>query len=213
MKKFILLIFVCFILSQVASAQAYEGKVEYQKKDEDAIVLDIPYPPSIVEGAIVDKLERMGHKSKESKGFQTYKAISISEISSGEMDYMIKVERKSRKDKDESVVYLVMKASESNPLSLSESNIKDNAKTFLNNLMPVVEAYNLEQEILAQEEALKKAEKKYSNLQDDLSDLEKRKKKLEDSINDNKKDQDKQRNEIDKQKDVLEKMKGKRKSI
>ena len=213
MKKFILFIVVCFLVGQVASSQAYEGKVEYQKKDEDALLIEIPYPPSIVEGAIVEKMERMGHKGKESKGFRAFKAISIGEISSDAMDYMIKVERKSRRDKDESVVYLVMKSSESNPISMSESNIKENAKSFLNKLTPVVEAYNLEQEILVQEEAVKKAEKRYNSLQDDLTDLEKRKKKLEDSIEDNKKDQDKQKNEIEKQKDVLEKMKGKRKSV
>ena len=213
MKKFILFIVVYFLFGQVASSQAYDGKVEYQKKDEDALLIEIPYPPSIVEGAIVEKMERMGHKGKESKGFRTYKAISIGEISSDAMDYMIKVERKSRRDKDESVVYLVMKSSESNPISMSESNIKENAKSFLNKLTPVVEAYNLEQEILVQEEAVKKAEKRYNSLQDDLTDLEKRKKKLEDSIEDNKKDQDKQKNEIEKQKDVLEKMKGKRKSV
>ena len=129
------------------------------------------------------------------------------------MDYIIKVERKSRRDKDESVVYLVMKSSESNLISLADSDIKDKAKSFLNNLSPVIEAFSLEQEIIAQEEAVKKAEKKYNSLHDDLQDLEKRKKKLEDSIEDNKKDQDKQRNEIEKQKDVLEKMKGKRKSV
>ena len=213
MKKFILLITICFLLGEIASAQAYEGKVEYLKKDEDAVLIEIPYPPSIVEGAIVEKMERLGHKGKETKGFHTYKAISIGEISADDMDYMIKVERKSRKDKDESVVYLVMKSSESNPISMSESNIKERAKSFLNNLTPLVEAYNLEQEIIGQEEAVKKAEKKYNNLQDDLQDLEKRKKKLEDSIEDNKKDQEKQKNEIEKQKDVLEKMKGKRKNV
>ena len=210
MRKLLTAITPCILFFQIAFCQAYEGKVEYQKKDEDAIIAEFPYPPSVVEDAIVDKMEKMGFKGKDSRGFRTYSNITLPEINRDPMDYMFKVDRKSRKDKDESIVYLVMKTSSSNPIA--ETNIKENAKSFLNNLGPVVEAYNLEQGILAQEEIVKKAEKKYSNLQDDQQDLEKKKRKLENDIDDNRKEQDKQRQEIEKQRQVLEALRGKRRN-
>ncbi|MDP9230507.1 MAG: hypothetical protein M3O67_07530 [Bacteroidota bacterium] len=212
MKKiYILVAAIILTAAQLASAQAYEGKVEYQKKDEDAIIIEFPYPPSVVEGAILEKMDRMGLKGKESKGFYEFKSITIGEISPDVMDYMIRVERKSRKEKDESVVYLVMKTTGSNVMSISDNNIKDKAKSFLNNLTPKVEAYNLEQEIILQEETVKKAEKKFSNLQDDQDALEKKISKLQKDLEENKSDLEKQKQEISKQKEVLEAMRGKRK--
>jgi len=210
MRKLLTAITPGILFFQIAFCQAYEGKVEYQKKDEDAIIAEYPYPPSVVEDAIVDKMAKMGYKGKDSRGFRTYSNITLSEINKDPMDYMVRVDRKSRKDKDESIVYLVMKTSGSNPIA--ETNIKENAKSFLNSLSPVIEAYNLEQGILAQEEIVKKAEKKYSNLQDDQQDLEKRKRKLENDIDDNRKDQDKQKQEIEKQRQVLEALRGKRRN-
>lgn len=212
MKRFFIILLSILCTSQFISAQAYEGKIEYDKKDEDAIIIEFPYPPSVVEGAIVDKLEKMGFKAKETRGFYNYKGITIGEISVDNMDYIVKVERKSRKDKDESIVYLVMKTTTANPLTLSDSNIKEKAKAFLVNLTPTIQAYSLEQEILAQQEVVDKAAKKLSGLQDDLQDLEKKKRKLESDIEDNKKDQEKQKQEIDKQKQVLEALKDKRKA-
>jgi hypothetical protein len=212
MRKITTIIAALMILSKGLQAQAYEGKTEYQKKDEEAIIIEFPYKPSIVEGALVEILEKMGHKARESKGFRAYKGIAITEISKDNMDYILRVERKSRKDKDESVVYLILKTTGTNPLSVSSSSIKDNAKTFLNGLAPQVEAYNLEQEIIAQEDLVQKAEKKFAKLQDDQRDMERKIKKLEEDLEENKKDQERQKDEVEKQKQVLEAMKGKRKA-
>jgi len=209
MKK-ILLLGLIIIGTKIISAQSYEGKVEYQKKDDDALIIEFPYPPSVVEAAIIDKMEKLGNKGKEVKGFRTYKAISISEISSEKLDYMIKVDRKSRKEKDESIVYLVIKTGEGD---VSDSRIRDNAKSFLNNLTPQVEAFNLERGIQDQEEILKKAEKKYKSLEDDQETIEKKIARLEKDLEENKSDQEKQRQEIEKQKEVLEAMRGKRRGF
>ena len=192
-------------------AQSYEGSVDYQRKDEKAMVIDFPYSPSIVEAAIVEKMEKLGYKKKESKGFLVYKDAIISDISSERADYMIKVERKSRKEKDESSVYLIISRADENLIARSDALLNSNLKTFLNRLVPQVQAYNLEQEILAQETLVTKAEKKLKDLKEDQEALEKKIKNLQEDLGDNAKNQQGQQKEIDNQKQVLEAMRNKRK--
>jgi hypothetical protein len=200
------------IFAMTVSAQSYEGSVEYLKKDQKAMIIEFPYSPSVVEDAIVEKMEKMGYKKKESKGFLVYKGVVINAISSEPADYMIKVERKSRKEKDESVVYLLMNKGDENIMARNDALVNSNAKTFLNNMSPEMEAFNLERQIQDQQAVVTKGEKKLKALKDDQESLEKKVKRLQDDIKDNAKDQEKQQKEIDDQKKILEAMVGKRKA-
>jgi len=110
---FSLIFSVCF--SVICSAQAYEGTVEYNKKKQDAFMIDYSYQPDAVENAIVQKLEKLGYKPKEEKGFlnkdkgfKIFKGAYITEVNDQRLDYIIKVEPKSRKNQDESVVYMII---------------------------------------------------------------------------------------------------------
>lgn len=211
MKHLLTTLAIC-LFSYFASAQSYEGTVEYQKKDEKAIIMEFPYSPSEVEDAIVARMEKMGHKKKESKGFLVYKNVVFSEISSEPADYLIKVERKSRKDKDESLVYFIVSRNNENIIARSDALVNSNAKTFMHNLSPHVESHHLEVQIREQEETVTKAEKKLKGLLEDQETMEKKIKKLQDDLKDNAKSQQDQTKEIEKLKEVLEAMKGKRKS-
>ncbi|MDP4261054.1 MAG: hypothetical protein Q8941_00870 [Bacteroidota bacterium] len=203
---------LAIIPAMVVSAQSYEGSVQYDKKDQKAMVIEFPYSPSVVEDAIVDKMEKLGYKKKESKGFLVYKNAVIREISSEPADYMIKVERKSRKEKDESVVYLLMNRGDENIMARSDAFVNSNMKSFMNKMSPDVEAFNLEREIQAQEAVVNKAEKKMKDLKEDQESMEKKLKKLQDELKDNAKSQENQQKEVDNQKQILDAMKGKRKS-
>ena len=154
MRKITLTINFIFLLALIATSQSYEGTVGYQKKDEKAIIIEFPYPASVVEDAIVDKMEKLGLKKKESKGFLVYKNAILTDISSEPADYMIKVERKSRKDRDESIVYLLISRNDENIIARSDALINSNAKTFLDRLSPDVDAFNLEVQIKDQEARL-----------------------------------------------------------
>src|SRR6266487_846917 len=213
MRKIVTAIVFTLFIAFLSSAQSYEGTVDYQKKNEKAIIIEFPYPPSVVEDAIIDKMEKLGYKKKESKGFLVYKNAILSDISAEPADYMIKVERKGRKDKDESVVYFIINRNNENIIARSDALVNSNSKTFLNGLSTHVEAYNLEVEIKDQEERVAKAEKKLKNLQDDKDDMEKKIKKLQEDLKENAKDQSDQQQEIEKQRQVLEAMKGKRKIL
>jgi hypothetical protein len=210
MRRLIITIIFIFFLFYTGKAQSYEGTVDYQKKGEKAIIIEFPYPASVVEDAIVDKFEKLGFKKKESKGFLVYKNIILPDISSEPADYMIRVDKKSRKEKDESIVYLMVSRNDQNVISANDE-INTSAKTFLNNLLPDVEAHNLDVQIKDQDAIVTKAQKKLKDLRDDKDNMERKIKKLQDDLEKNEKDQDNQQNEIDKQKQILETLKAKRK--
>jgi len=202
MKQIIIPIIFISLFASAGKAQSYEGTVDYQKKDEKAIIIEFPYPPSVVEDAIIDKLEKLGFKKKESKGFLVYKNIVLTDISVEPADYMFKVERKSRKDKDESIVYLLISRNDENIIARSDALVNSNTKTFLNNLSPDIETHNLEVQIKDQENTVEKAEKKLKNLQDDKESMEKKIKKLQGDLAENSKDQVDQQKEIEKWPDL-----------
>lgn len=207
MKRFFIGLFMAASLT--ASAQVYEGKVSYQKSEQPALIMEYNYPPDLVESTIKQKLDKLGLKSKSSKGFLVYSNAIINDISSSPLDYAFKVERKSRKEKNVSLVYLVI--SGANALSADNSSANSNGKYFLGNLTPDIESSSLEVDIKTQEETLTKAEKKYKTLQDDKSDMEKKMRKLQDDIKSNEKDQENQVKELEKQRGILETLKGRRK--
>jgi hypothetical protein len=217
MRKAILFLLATFILSFAALSQAYEGKIDYDKKKQEAFVIDYSYPPEAVENALIKKMEQLGYKGKEEKGlfnkdkgFRVYKSAYVNDITAGSMDYAFKVE--SKKKGSESVVYMVILGKDgSNAKSVFEASAVDKAKSFLNHLEPLVEEANLELQIKDQEELLAKAQKKLKDLKDDKESMQKKIKKLEDDIKDNEKAQANQEKEIDSQTKSLEALKAKRK--
>ena len=121
MKKnvFTLLLLIGFVT--MASAQAYEGTIQYDKKKQRAVMIEFGYTPEAVENAFVQKMAKMGFKPKEEKGilnkdkgFLVFKNAYITDITSERIDYIIKVERKSRKEKDEAVLYVIMNKGDMN---------------------------------------------------------------------------------------------------
>jgi|SRR4030095_12411498 len=208
---------LAFSQTQVSSAQM--GQVEYQKKDRQAIIFYSQYPPQIVEEAIKDRMERAGNKGSESKAFLSkssfleYKNAAIPEYNIRGVDLVFKVEPRSRKEKDESVIYLiVLKGVDNFATSQSDPELFESSKNFLVSNHSNIEAHNLELEIGKQDEAVKKAEKKLSILQEDGVDLEKKIKELQAKLEQNKIEIEKQNGEVEKQKGSLVGMKGKRKS-
>lgn len=214
MKKILPTLVLGFLLNSASAQEIVEGKTEYQKKEQAALIVELPYPPGVVEDAIKDHLNKRGHKANSSKGYYLFKGTKLDSLSGMDHDLYFKVERKSRKEKDASVVYLFVTKPNENPAERlpAESSGLSSARSFLTSLMPAVDARSLEVDISGQENEVKKAEKKYERLADEANDMQKRLKKLQDNIEENRKEQEKQKLEIEKQKGVLEAMRGKRKS-
>jgi hypothetical protein len=211
MKKTGLVPAFLLMVFSFASGQAYDASIQYDKKKQQAIAIDYDFKPEAVENAIVQKLGRMGYKAKEEKGilnrdkgYLVYKNIFITEISSERMDYLVKVERKSRKEKDEAILYLVMLKDDKNALATMDAAEVNLAKSFLNSLLPEVEAADLELQIQAQAEVVAKAEIKLRDLKDEQTNLERK-------LQQNKTDQENTQKDIEAQKRQLGILEGKRK--
>jgi hypothetical protein len=123
-----------------------------------------------------------------------------------------KTERKSRKEKENSIVTLMVSPGLEKFIGdTTNAAVIEEAKLFLSNLMPSIQAADLELQINDQDEASKKAERKYNNLVEDGVDLVKKKEKLEKDIAENIKKQADQKADMEMQKQILTTLKGKRK--
>jgi len=211
MRKLIL--FTIFLsISFLLKAQAHEGSIEYNKGKQACIVMEYNYPAEAVENAMRAKLLKLGYGGKEEKGmfnkdkgFRVYKETTVGEISPNKYDYAINIERKSHKEADETVVSLVIFKGNANALSQLSREELDKVKSFLNNLLPEVEASHLEILIGVQILTVEKANKRLKTLQDDH-------KKLQEEIEKNVKEQELQKKEIENQNKSLDALKGRRKT-
>jgi len=205
-----LLLLLLLVTSILGFTQAYESQITYDKKKQKAMTIDYAYSQEAVENAIVKKIQDLGHQGKEEKGlfnkdkgFIVFKDAVIPEISDERMDYIIKVERKSRRDKDETTLYVVMNKNGEDAVPTLTAHSIGMAKLFLNNLLPEIEEANLELQIKDHESTVTKSEKKFKDLQDEKADLEKKLKK-------NTEDIENQQKQIESQRQQLDLMRGKR---
>jgi hypothetical protein len=211
MKKIFLLAII--VLAAASSfAQARLATADYNKNMQPALEIEIPFPEKTVMKTIVDNIEKRGYKGKDNKGFTVFKGVMIPEIGPVAYDLYFKTDRKSRKEKDITILTMMISSGFERFIGdTTDSKVIENAKTFLNNQTPAVIAYDLELQVKDQEEATVKADKKYNGLVEDGQDLVKKKEKLEKEIAENTQKQAEQKAEAEKQRQILETLKGKRK--
>ncbi len=215
MKKFsILFFFLVMARMAYAQPQATEGTAEYQKTQQPAAIIELPYAEKVVEKAIDDYMQKKGSKGSDSKGFRTFRGYKLRDSQDYTSDLYFKIDQKSRKEKDLTVVSVIVgKNGEDVKTRTSPDNSSiDGARDLLNDMVGSIDAYNLELQIVDQDEVVKKSQKKYDGLVDDQKDYEKKIKALQDKLEQNKRDQEKQLDEVKRQKDLGETLRGKRKS-
>ena len=209
----LLFAFLLYAVSSWSQATATEGKVEHTKGDKVAAIIELPYPTDEVEAAIKDYLARRGAKSEKAKGFHTFRGVKLYENDTEVSDLHFKVERKSRRESNITVVYLLVgRPSENVGLRGTTDHHKlDEAKLWLNRVVPVVDAHHLEVQINEQVEILKKADKKMQGLVEDSVSLTEKIKALQTKFDTNRIDQQKQVEEVARQREILEAMRQRRK--
>jgi hypothetical protein len=207
MKKLFTLV-IAFAIAQTTIAQAYDGTADYNKKSQAAVMVEYKYPQETVEKSLKDKLERQGLKLKNAKGgyMVAYNAV-ISNINSAAIEYAFLVDRKSKREKETTVITMVMNINDVNATADNASK----AKEFLNELLASIDALNTENMIADQTTVLEKAQKKSKNLTDDISDLEKKIRKYQDELAKTKREQEDQAKETQRQQEILDTIKSKRK--
>ncbi|NBR37577.1 MAG: hypothetical protein EBT80_09590, partial [Chitinophagales bacterium] len=163
------------------SAQVYEGTAEYDKKKMAAFIAEYAYPPAAVENAILKRFSKLGYRPREEKGilnrdkgFNVFAGSIMPDITEGQADFLVKVEGRSRKGKEDAVLTLVItQGGEALGRGVSESRA-EKVKDYLRALSPDVIAESLELDIKAQEEAIVKAERKLESLKKDQAELERK---------------------------------------
>ncbi len=214
MQKTLRLLLAATLFSFAGFGQAYstEGRVEYQKGYKTAAVIELPYKPDVVENAVKDYMLKRGVKEQKSRGFQAFKGARVSPTDGEVADLYFKVERKSRRDANISNIYLLVgRPNENVALRTAEDRYRvDDARSFLNEMAPSIEAFDLEASISEQEQTVAKVEKKLKSLEDDEKSLQKRISDLQEKLTENRRDQETQRAELSKQRSASDAMKARR---
>ncbi|MGN6491840.1 MAG: hypothetical protein ACTHLE_07575 [Agriterribacter sp.] len=210
MRSYFLLLLVLLISSTISFAQVSEGTIEFDKVKRTVKKMEINNEPEIVEQAIKNKMAKAGYKPKESKGWLIFKGVNDKEISDEPCDLHVKVDRKSRKEKEVSVVHFFISKPDdhASPALMAGSLLA--SEGFYSQVSAHSTAHKLEKDIQAQEEATKKAEKKYDDLVKDQASLEKKIKSLQDDLESNKQKQQSQSQEVENQRKILEQLKARR---
>ena len=212
MKKIISLVVMVVVYTSI-HAQSYTGTADYKKMSRQAIFNEVPFTDKVTEAAIKDSLEKLGYKPKESKGFMVYKGVNLASLAKEPLDIYIAVERKSRKEKEVSVITMLLSRGEDNFITQgADAGIIDNARSFLNGFTNYIDTYYLEQQISEMEETRIAYEKKTAGLASDAEDLQKKKKKIEKEKEDNIKEQADHKDVAEKHMQNMEALKSKRKN-
>ena len=163
MKTFLFTASILFLASirMFAQTDPIEGTVEYQKGEKRAAIVEVPFPPDIVEGALKEQLAKSGVKEEKLKGMQVFKNARLSATDGEVADLYFKVVKKSRKEENISIVYLIMgRPNENVALRTPDDAFRiQDAKAFLATLHPQVESHDLERNITKNEENFKKVRK------------------------------------------------------
>jgi hypothetical protein len=188
------------------------GRVDYQKSQQPAAIIELPYSAETTEAAIKDFLAKKGAKPGTAKGFLVFRKVQLALSDPTPSDVYFKIDKRSKKDNNNAVVYMmVAKPDENVATRSSEDNSGiDQAISFLNEIGPSIGGYSLDVDMRAQEENIKKAEKRYNTLMDEARDLENRRRAIEEKLQDNLREQERQKAEIDKQRQILQSINSKK---
>ncbi len=207
------------LLTGSLNAQVQLGRIEFQKKDRQAIVLHTQYAQEIVEGAIQQRMNELGNKGKENKSlinlnksnFFAFKGAQLPNAHR-DVDLYFKTERRGGKNKDESTVYLVIgKGPDEFATTDSDPELMEKGKELMQKLIPYLDEYKLSVDIANQQDLVNKLNGKINNLLSDSTDLDKKIKGLQEKMTQNGAEREKQKAELEKQQQALEALKARRK--
>ena len=198
-----------------ARAQSSFTTIQYNNKMQPALVLELANTTDDAEGTILQKLKQTGYnpetqghlfwKKNKMDGFYVFNNVVLPSPSNQKLDMYFKVVQKNNEEKNNSTVYLLVSTGNENFASPQGDTILWNSsQAFFNSFVEKTTAFSLEQEITTQENIVKDAQNKLTNLQKDEKDL------ADKTV----KNQEAQKNEqlnIETQNKVLEDLKLKRK--
>ncbi|HVF95880.1 MAG TPA: hypothetical protein VM871_01080 [Flavisolibacter sp.] len=192
--------FLLLSLCVMASAQSVTTNVKYNKMDKPALMLYLPYNQEVAEGTILAKLKEIGFepeskgslfwKQNKVDGYYVYKGVVLKGEKNELVDLYFKVDRRGNKRDNQSVIYMMTsKGAENFVTDASEPQVFTAAQSFLNGFVSETATYKHTLDVQAQEETVKKAEKKLTELMSEESDLTRKIAKLQEDLAKNKQNQ------------------------
>ena len=157
-----------------ARAQSSFTTIEYNKKMQPALVLELPNTTDDVKGTILNKLKQIGYnpetqgaffwKKNTTDGFYVFNKVVLPSISTQTLDMYFKVVQKNREEKNSSTLYLLVSSGNENFASPEkDTTLWNSSQLFLNSFVEKTTAYSLEQNIKAQENTVNDSQKKISD--------------------------------------------------
>lgn len=211
MKK-ILFAGLLIIFAISANAQVSYTSITFNKTAQPGLMLDLPYRESVVDDFIVENLKKTGYdaetkgklfwKQNKLDGFYIFKDVRLEGVSDP-VDLYFKVDQKSRREKDASVIFLLVGRNEVFVSSTSDETTYNAAKTFLSGFVDQSAAFKLDLDIQAQEAAVKDAEKKLDKLKDNEKDMNRKIDQLQKDVKQNRDDQVDQQKKIEEERNKL----------
>ena len=176
-----------------ARAQSSYTTIQYNKNMQPALVLELPNTTNDVEGTILEKLKQIGYnpetqghlfwKKNKIDGFYIFNNVVLPSLGAQKLDMYFKVVQKNKEEKNNTTLYLLVSSGNENFASpTGDTTLWNSSRMFLNSFIEKTTAYNLEQNIKAQENTVKDSQKKLATLQKDEKDLAEKIKNLRQDI-------------------------------
>jgi hypothetical protein len=189
---------MAFFALPAARAQSYHGSLTFQKNQYAVASVVVPFDDNVVTAAIKDYMSGKGYKDSRYKDFVVFRSVPIDPNDNVLFDAYFSINRKSRSEKDLTVVNLlpVKKGETLLPANVEDSSFISRAMVYMNGLKPIILTYSVQQEILAQQEKLARIQTRMLHLKNDSGDIAKKIRGYHGDLADNKNDQDKQSLEL-----------------
>ncbi|HET7115180.1 MAG TPA: hypothetical protein VFI29_01735 [Hanamia sp.] len=217
--KYIFTLIVSLLITGFVFAQApMRTTADYNGQKYPCYITEYNLPPDETENVIKNKLRAEGYNADKSKGYLVYRNVRLKELNPDEaQDVLFKIERKSRKEKDKSVVTIITAKAGLIPEDkvkgakmVADIEPSENTINFINSFQSGIDQQSYNLAVSAQEDVVADAEKKLKKLQDDSVKIVKKINDYQNDLEVNKKNQQKQVDEIAKQKAILDDTKAKK---
>lgn len=204
-----------FVVLTTKAQTFLKTTAEYNGQKYPCYVMEYNLPPGATEDVITSEMNKQGYNASKSKGYLVYRNVRLEKLNNNSpQDVLFKIERKSRKEDDKTLVTLISAKPGEIPegkvngaKTVADISTSTDSELFLASFQGGVQESSHHLAVKNQTDEVTKAEKKMEQLQKDQVKLEKKIKDLQDDLQSNLKDQEKQTEEITKQKSILEQKK------
>jgi hypothetical protein len=219
MKKTFALLAVFCSLCFSSLAQSISTSITYNKAEQPALMLELPYDENLSQEFILDKLRKTGYepqvksgllgKSNKINGFYVFKGVRIEGVQEP-LDLYFRVEQKSKVQQGQSLIYLLSAKGNDQFISAKTDDASLRVlKKFFNAFVSSSEAYKREIDVRDQEYAVNEAQRKMDKLKEEEKALAKKLEMLQSDIKRNQETQASQQQLIISEKQKLGALKSK----